>query len=57
MRIIFGDEDVRLVADAMAKSRRLTCDFDKPYGPDSTEAGIFEEALRVVAAFRSKYNS
>lgn len=58
MKIIFDEQDAILAAAAMAKSRGMgDVDFNKPHGPDSVEAQIYMEALRVIAAFRNKYNS
>lgn len=58
MKIIFDEDDAVLVASAMAKSRGMgDVDFTIPYAPESTNDLIMIEALRVVAAFRTKYNS
>lgn len=58
MKITFDEEDVQMVAWAMAKSRGLaSLDFQRPFAPDSTEDKIYTEALRVVAAFRNKYGN
>ena len=50
MKIVLDETDAMVAAKAMAKSRWLACDFDKPYPPDSTEAQIMREALRVISA-------
>lgn len=58
MKIIFDEDDAVMVATAMAKSRGLgEVDFTIPYAPDSSNELIMREALRVVAAFRTKYGS
>jgi len=57
MKIIFDEDDAILAANALAKSRGLTIDFDVPFAPDSTADKIYTEALRVVAAFRNKYGN
>lgn len=58
MKIIFDEDDAVMVAQAMAKSRGMgEVDFYKPYAPGSTLDNIKVEALRVVAAFRTKYGS
>ena len=49
----FNEDDARIVAKAMAKSRRLTLDFDAPFPLHSAQADIYIEALRVVAALRA----
>lgn len=50
MKIVMDETDAVIAAKAMAKSRGLTCDFDRPYKPDSTEDQIMREALRVISA-------
>ena len=57
MRIVFDEDDVMIVAKAMAKSRRFIIDFDSPFPPDSTQDQIYTEALRVVAALRAEYEN
>ena len=52
MKIQFDEDDALLVAEAMAKSRRLVLDFRKPFPPDSAQDRIYTEALRIVAALR-----
>ena len=52
MLIQFTEDDVITVANALAKSRRLTLDFEKPFAPYSTEDEVYTEASRVVAALR-----
>ena len=49
---IFDEDDARIVAKAMAKSRRLALDFDTPFSPYSAQDDIYIEALRIVAALR-----
>lgn len=50
MRIVLDEDDALIVAKAMAKSRGMSCNFDRPYAPDSVEDKIYHEALRVVTA-------
>jgi hypothetical protein len=50
MRIVLDPDDAVTVAKAMAKSRGLTLNFDRPYRPDSMEDQIYHEALRVITA-------
>lgn len=57
MRITFDEEDAKLVARAISKSRGLEIDFERPYAPDSTADKIYTEALRIIAAFRTKYGA
>ena len=57
MKIIFDEDDAMMVAKAMAKSRGMSLNFDRPWAPDSVEDQVHREALRVVAAFREKYGS
>jgi hypothetical protein len=54
MKIMLGEDDVIVVANAMAKSRHLDIDFETAtYGPDTVQAQIYDEALRIVAALRN----
>lgn len=55
MRIIFDEDDAALVAKALAKSRGIACDFEQPFEPGSLTDQIYNEGLRVVAAFKLKY--
>lgn len=55
MKIIFDEKDAMIVAKAMAKSRKLVLDFDRPYAPDTAQDRIFTEALRVIAALKAEY--
>jgi hypothetical protein len=55
MRIIFDEDDAVIVAKAMAKSRGLVLDFERPFSPDSAQDRIHTEALRVVAALKVEY--
>lgn len=57
MRITFDEEDAILVARSLAKSRGVEIDFEQPYPPDSLADKIHTEALRVIAAFRTKYGA
>ena len=53
VRTTFDENSARIVAKAMAKSRRLALDFDTPFPPDSAQDRIYTEALRCVAALRA----
>lgn len=57
MKIVFDEDDAILVAETMGKSRGMSCDFSRPYAPDSVEDKIMREALRVIAALRNKHGS
>lgn len=50
MRIVLDPDDAITVARAMAKSRGMSCDFERPYAPDSIEDKIYHETLRVITA-------
>lgn len=50
MKIVLDETDAVVAAKAMAKSRGMSCDFDRPYAPDSIEDQIMREALRVISA-------
>lgn len=53
MKIVLDEGDAMTVAKAMAKSRGVDVDFDRPFAPDSAADKIWIEALRVVAALRN----
>jgi len=53
MKIVLDESDAVIVANAMARSRGLSYDFEKGFGPGSAEDKIYSEALRVVAALRA----
>lgn len=50
----YDDGDAITIAAALAKSRGIEMNFERPFVPDSTEDRIYREALRVVAALRKK---
>lgn len=52
-----GADDAMTAAKAMAKSRRLVLDFDRPFPPDSAQDRIYTEALRVVTALKAAHEN
>lgn len=59
MKIMFDEDDVIVVADALAKCRGLQIEFGIPFAfaPGSVQDKIYTDARRVVAAFRNRYGN
>ncbi len=56
-KILFNEDDVIVVAKALAKSRGVTHNFVDPFPVKSDVSDIYSEALRVVAALRNEHGN
>lgn len=57
MKILFDEDDAILIAETMAKSRKLVLDFQNPFALDSPQDRIYTEALRIVVALRESQSA